>query len=75
MPTANTYKAMILTTVLSTVVVFLTFTLHLKQQSKLISETFYDMEPEEIVEEKEKEELKDILESLDNWKTYRMIAT
>lgn len=65
MPTANTYKAMIATTLLSTVVVFLGFTLHIKEQSKLISETFYEMEPETI-EEEEKEELKEILESLDN---------
>ena len=65
MPTANTYKAMIATTLVSTVVVFLAFTLHLKKQSKLISETYYEMEPETI-EEEEKEELQEILESLDN---------
>ena len=65
MPTANTYKAMIATTLLSTVVVFLAFTLHLEKQSKLVSETFYEMEPEPIEEEK-KEELEQILESLDN---------
>ena len=65
MPTANTYKAMIATTLVSTVVVFLTFTLHLKKQSKLVSETYYEMEPETI-EEEEKEELQEILESLDN---------
>jgi len=65
MPTANTYKAMIATTLLSTVVVLLGFTLHIKEQSKLVSETFYEMEPETIDEE-EKEELKEILESLDN---------
>jgi succinate dehydrogenase flavin-adding protein (antitoxin of CptAB toxin-antitoxin module) len=65
MPTANTYKAMIATTLVSTVVVFLAFTFHLKKQSKLVSETFYEMEPETI-EEEEKEELQKILESLDN---------
>jgi len=65
MPTANTYKAMIATTLVSTVVVFLAFTLHIKKKSKLIAETFYEMEPEPIDEE-EKEELQDILESLDN---------
>jgi len=65
MPTANTYKAMIATTLVSTVVVFLTFTLHLKKKSKLVSETYYEMEPETI-EEEEKEELQEILESLDN---------
>ncbi len=65
MPTANTYKAMIATTLLSTVVVFLAFTLHIKKKSKLAAETFYEMEPEPI-EEEEKEELQEILESLDN---------
>ena len=65
MPTANTYKAMIATTLVSTVVVFLAFTLHIKKKSKLVAETFYEMEPEPIDEEK-KEELQDILESLDN---------
>lgn len=65
MPTANTYKAMIATTVLSTVVVFLGFTLHIKQHSKLVSETYYDMEPEPLLEE-EKEELQEILQSIDD---------
>jgi succinate dehydrogenase flavin-adding protein (antitoxin of CptAB toxin-antitoxin module) len=65
MPTANTYKAMIATTLVSTVVVFLAFTLHIKKKSNLIAETFYEMEPETIEEEK-KEELQEILESLDN---------
>ena len=65
MPTANTYKAMIATTVLSTVVVFLGFTLHMKKESKLASETYYEMEPEPLLEE-EKEELEEILQSLDD---------
>lgn len=65
MPTTNTYKAMIATTLLSTVVVFLGFTIHIKEHSKLASETYYEMEPETIAEA-EKEALKEILESLDN---------
>jgi outer membrane biosynthesis protein TonB len=65
MPTANTYKAMIATTLISSVVVFLGFTLHLKKQSKLASETFYELEPEPLTEEN-KEALEDILKSLDN---------
>ncbi|MEZ4797199.1 MAG: hypothetical protein R2785_08510 [Flavobacteriaceae bacterium] len=65
MPTANTYKAMIATTLVSTVVVFLAFTLHIKKKSKLVAETFYEMASEPI-EEEEKEELHDLLESLDN---------
>jgi outer membrane biosynthesis protein TonB len=65
MPTANTYKAMIATTLVSTVVVFLAFTIHIKKKSRLVAETFYEMEPEPI-EEAQKEELQDIIESLDN---------
>ena len=65
MPTPNTYKAMIATTLLSTVVVFLAFTLQIKKQSKLASETYYEMEPEPL-EEADIEELAEILKSLDN---------
>jgi outer membrane biosynthesis protein TonB len=65
MPTPNTYKAMIATTLLSTVVVFLAFTLQIKKKSKLISETYYEMEPEPI-EEADIEELAEILKSLDD---------
>ena len=65
MPTANTYKALIATTILSTVVVLLTFTLHIKKKSKLMTETFYEMQPEPLGEE-EIEELDEILKSLDN---------
>lgn len=61
----NTYKALIATTVLSTAVVFLGFTLHIKKKSELVAETFYDMEPEAFEEEK-LEELADIIKSLDN---------
>lgn len=60
----NTYKALIATTLLSTAVVFLGFTLHIKKKSELVAETFYDMEPE--IPEEAKEELDEILESLDN---------
>jgi hypothetical protein len=65
MPNANTYKALIATTLISSVVVFLGFTLRLKKQSKLASETFYELEPEPLKEEN-KEALEDILKSLDN---------
>lgn len=65
MPPANTYKAMIITTLLSSAIVLLGFTLHIKKKSELITETFYDLEPESL-EEEEKEDLDDILKSLDN---------
>jgi len=65
MPTANTYKAMIITTLLSSAVVLLGFTIHIKKKSELVTETFYELEPETLDEE-EKEKLEDILKSLDN---------
>ena len=65
MPSANTYKAMIVTTLLSSAVVFLGFVLHIKKKSELIAETFYELESESL-EEEEKEDLDDILKSLDD---------
>ena len=65
---SNTYKALIITTFLSIVVVFLTFTIHIKKKSELVAETFYEMDAEEILEI-EKEELEEILKSLNNLKS------
>lgn len=65
---SNTYKALIITTFLSIVVVFLTFTIHIKKKSELVAETFYEMDAEEILDI-EKEELEEILKSLDNLKS------
>lgn len=65
MITSNTYKALIITIFLSTVVVFLGFTIHVKKKSVLIAETFYEMNAEELVEE-ELEELEELLKSFDN---------
>jgi len=66
--TSNTYKALITTTVLSTVVVFLGFTIHVKKKSELVAETFFEMNAEELVEE-ELEELEELLKSFDNLTT------
>jgi len=65
MSVSNTYKALILTALISTAVIFLGFTLHVKKKSVLVAETFYEMDAE-AEEEEEKEELEDILKSLDN---------
>ncbi len=65
MSNPNTYKALIFTTLLSTAVVFLGFTIHIKKKSELVAETFYELEAENI-EDIEQEELEDILKSLDN---------
>ena len=65
---SNTYKALIITAFISIVVVFLTFTIHIKKKSELVAETFYEMDAEEILEI-EKEELEEILKSLDNLKS------
>lgn len=65
MSNSNTYKALIATTFILIAVIFLGFTIHIKKQSKLVAETFYEMDTE-AVEEEEKEELEDILKSLDD---------
>ena len=65
---SNTYKALIITTFISIIVVFLTFTIHIKKKSELVAETFYEMDAEEILEA-EKEELEEILKSLENLKS------
>ena len=62
---SNTYKALIATTLVSTLVLYLGFAVHIKKKSELVAETFYEVEPETIEEEK-KEELEEILKSLDN---------
>lgn len=64
MPSQNTYKAMIATTILSSIVVFLGFTIHINKKSEFIAETYFEIEPE-IIDEEKKEELDDILKSLD----------
>jgi len=63
--TSNTYKALIATTLLSSAVVFLGFTMHINKKSEFIAETFYDLEPENLEDESPQEELEDIIESLD----------
>ena len=62
---SSTYKALIFTTLLSTAVLYLGFVVHIKKKSKLVAETYYELEPETISEE-EQEELEEILKSLDN---------
>lgn len=65
MSVSNTYKALIITAFLSTAVILLGFTIHIKKKTELVAETFYEMDTEAI-EEEEKEALEDILKSLDN---------
>ncbi len=65
MITTNTYKALIITTFLSIVVVLLVFTIHIKKKSELVAETYFEMEAEELIEE-ELEALEELLKSFDN---------
>ena len=65
MITTNTYKALIITTFLSTIVLFLGFTIHIKKKSELVAETYFEMDAQELVEE-ELEELEALLKSFDN---------
>jgi len=63
--TTNTYKALIITTFLSTIVLFLGFTIHIKKKSELVAETYFEMNADELIEE-ELEELEALLKSFDN---------
>ncbi len=65
---SNTYRALIITTFLSIIVVLLGFTIHIKKKSKLVAETYFEMDAEEFFEEDE-EELEEIIKSLDNLTT------
>ena len=65
MITTNTYKALIITIFLSTIVLFLGFTIHIKKKSELVAETYFEMDAQELVEE-ELEELEALLKSFDN---------
>ena len=48
MSNSNTYKALIATTFILIAVIFLGFTVHIKKQSKLVAETFYEMDAEAV---------------------------
>ena len=65
MITTNTYQALIITIFLSTIVLFLGFTIHIKKKSELVAETYFEMDAQELVEE-ELEELEALLKSFDN---------
>ncbi len=60
----HTYKAIIITALLSSSVVLLTFNVHLKKKNTLVAETFYELLPEDEVT-KERMELAELIESLD----------
>ena len=58
------YKAFIITILLSSLVVLLAFTVHLKKKSSFDSETYYELISEEEIL-KEQEKLADLIKSLD----------
>ena len=60
----ETYKALIITILLSSLVVLLAFTVHLKKKSTFDAETYYEFIPEEEII-KEQEKLADLIKSLD----------
>ena len=60
----NQHKALLITLLLSGTVVLSIFNLSLKKQSQFLSESYYEMEPEEEITE---EEIK-ILEALEKVK-------
>ena len=61
----NAHKALIITILISSNVVLLAFTVHVKKRSSLVSEIFFEMDAEQLLEE-EKEKLEDLLKSFDN---------
>jgi len=66
MSISNTYKALIFTTLLTSLVLFLGFTIHIKKKAKLVAETYYELDAEPIEEEEKIEALEEILKSLDD---------
>ncbi len=61
----NTYSALIVTTIVVSLIVFLGFTIHINKKRALIAETFYELTPEALDKQDAKKELKDIIKSLD----------
>ena len=59
------HKSLIITVLLTGTTVLLAFNVHLKKKNERIAETFYELDSEEIPEEKY-ESLEELLESLDN---------
>jgi len=64
----DAHKALILTILISSTVVLLAFSVHIKRRSALVAETYFEMEAEDIFEV-EKEELEEILKSIDQLTT------
>lgn len=60
----HTYKALIITVLISSTVVLLAFNVHLKKKNALIAETYYELLPEDEIT-KEREEIAELIESLD----------
>lgn len=66
----DTYKALIITILISSIIVLLAFSIHIKKRSTLVAETYFDMDSELIEEELEElEKLEDLLKSFDNIST------
>lgn len=64
----DAHKALILTILISSTVVLLAFSVHIKRRSALVAETYFEMEAEDIFEV-EKEELEEIIKSIDQLTT------
>jgi len=60
----HTHKALIITVLISSTVVLLVFNVHLTKRNALIAETYYELLPEDEIT-KEREEIAELIESLD----------
>ena len=49
------HKALIITTLITAIIVMLLFNLHISQSMAAIAESYYELEPEEVIEEEEKQ--------------------
>lgn len=56
------HKALIITTLITAIIVMLLFNLHISQSMAAITESYYELEPEEIIKE-EKKELEEVITS------------
>lgn len=66
----KTYKALIITAMLSSTIVLLAFNVHLTKRNALEAETYYEMLPEEdLLAEVEEEELDELMKSIDELMT------
>lgn len=64
----DAHKALIITILISSTIVLLAFSVHIKRRSALVAETYFEIDAEDYFEE-EKEDLEEIIKSIDQLTT------